>query len=254
MKTRRLDYGARAAYRGLVSRLEREGVPRGARILDYGCGSGTLVEYLRQAGYDAKGYDPHVPDHSTDTLLHTTYDVVVSVDVLEHEEDPADALRRLTTLVRPGGWVLLSTPNATGIDLKRPDYFALAIHAPYHRHILSPEALLRLAAQAGLSISNFSRRHVTDTPWPLANFALFREYTRRIDNTLDAAFDPPRYDLLWRHPRLVFWGLLGYFFGDDSQMTALFRRSEKAMPPSRTNRVRSPRREIEPVGDLGIMA
>lgn len=227
MKTRRLDYGARAAYRRLVARLKRAGVPRGARILDYGCGSGTLVEFLRQAGYNAEGYDPHVQERSTDTLVAGFYDVVVSVDVLEHEEDPAAGVRRLASLVRPGGWVLLSTPNATGIDLQRADFFALSLHAPYHRHILSPEALRNLADAAGLSMDLFSHRHVTDTPWPLANFALFREYTRRIDNTLDAAFDSPRYDLLWRHPLLVFWGLLGYFFGDDSQMTTLFRRTER---------------------------
>ena len=50
-----LDWTLAAGYHGLVRRLRNNGLEQGARILDYGCGGGLLVEYLGNKGYAAAG-------------------------------------------------------------------------------------------------------------------------------------------------------------------------------------------------------
>ncbi len=52
-------------------------------VLDYGCGKATLGRTLRQAGIDARDYDPGVPEFST---RPRKADLVACVDVLEHIE------------------------------------------------------------------------------------------------------------------------------------------------------------------------
>lgn len=53
-------------------------------ILDYGCGSGGVVNYLKEKYKIVEGYDPCVEKYST--YPNRTYDVLVSMDVLEHIE------------------------------------------------------------------------------------------------------------------------------------------------------------------------
>lgn len=53
-------------------------------IIDYGCGSGSVVQYLKETFDDVEGYDPCVKKYST--YPSRTYDVLISMDVLEHIE------------------------------------------------------------------------------------------------------------------------------------------------------------------------
>ena len=62
-----------------------EHIPRKARVLDYGCGKGNLVQAMKENGYFAHGYDPGVAEWSK-VPLKGTYDWVVSFDVMEHIE------------------------------------------------------------------------------------------------------------------------------------------------------------------------
>jgi cyclopropane fatty-acyl-phospholipid synthase-like methyltransferase len=53
-------------------------------IIDYGCGSGGVVKYLSERYNTVEGYDPCVEEFST--WPTKKYDVLVSMDVLEHIE------------------------------------------------------------------------------------------------------------------------------------------------------------------------
>lgn len=81
------------------------------RILDYGCGKGTLVRTLTDAGLDCKGYDPAVERFAKRPGFA---DLVVSVDVLEHIEP--DCLRTvlddIASLARKCLFVAISTVKA----------------------------------------------------------------------------------------------------------------------------------------------
>ncbi len=65
LNKRRLDVFARGTLRNLLGRLRRAGLAKEASILDYGCGNGVFIQYLKEKGYPrVEGYDPFVAPYS----------------------------------------------------------------------------------------------------------------------------------------------------------------------------------------------
>lgn len=91
------------------------------RILDYGCGTGWMTEILNQFG-DAQGVDlapgparsryPHLRFHDIHSVPDEPFDVVVSQEVIEHIDDQASYVDDLSRVLRKGGYLILTTPNA----------------------------------------------------------------------------------------------------------------------------------------------
>lgn len=83
-----------------VRMLHGRGLLRGA-VLDYGCGYGRDVAYLRSRGLDAEGYDPHyfpkAPARKFDTIV-----CFYVLNVLFEDEQTA-VLMDVARLLRPGG-------------------------------------------------------------------------------------------------------------------------------------------------------
>jgi 2-polyprenyl-3-methyl-5-hydroxy-6-metoxy-1,4-benzoquinol methylase len=100
-------YGSRGFNWGFL--VAGMGLVEGCRsILDYGCGKGTLVRTLTEAGLDCRGYDPAVARFAKPPQ---PADLVVSVDVLEHiEPETLDAvLDHIGGLTRKILFVAIST-------------------------------------------------------------------------------------------------------------------------------------------------
>ena len=97
----------------------------GGILVDVGCGKGLLWFYLaglfdRYVGVDIVRYEgfPETGEfHKVDLdsgrveLPDDSADVVVSVETIEHLENPRAFFRELVRLVRPGGWIVVTTPN-----------------------------------------------------------------------------------------------------------------------------------------------
>ena len=95
------------------------------RLADVGCGNGDLWQVLRArftscVGLDAVRYDGLPSDvefHGADLdaprlpLPDASVDTAAAVEVIEHLENPRAFVRELARIVRPGGWVVISTPN-----------------------------------------------------------------------------------------------------------------------------------------------
>jgi SAM-dependent methyltransferase len=100
-----------------------------ARVVDAGCGHGVVVEALRARGYDALGFDPsrfmiEQAQASSPASRHAfaegtidnipfagDFDAMMCFEVLEHIDDPVDALHALRARLRQEGTLIFSTPN-----------------------------------------------------------------------------------------------------------------------------------------------
>ena len=95
------------------------------RWLDYGCGNGGLVRYVRSSiacditGYDEgwiveKAIDSGIPITRNKESLYSApkFDIITAIEVLEHVEDPINVLREIRSLMKPGGLFFFTTGNA----------------------------------------------------------------------------------------------------------------------------------------------
>ena len=145
---------------------------RGARglLADVGCGGGDLWPLVRGAfqgyvGLDAVRYPP-LPadvdfrpvnlDGGELPLADASVDAAVAIEVIEHLENPRALARELSRIVKPGGWVVLTTPN----QLSALSLLTLAVKGrfsafqdsayPAHRTALLEIDLRRIMGECGL--------------------------------------------------------------------------------------------------------
>ena len=125
-------------------------VGTGNRVLDVGCSSGYLAEPLSERGNTIVGLelDPAaareaerfcervlVGDVETMELPlePASFDVVLCGDVVEHLREPVAALARLRPFLKPGGRLVLSTPNIANWAIRLSLLArSLAVHRPRH--------------------------------------------------------------------------------------------------------------------------
>jgi hypothetical protein len=102
---------AAPAYMAYLSRTALPVVERltaGAHGLDFGCGPTTGIETLLSArGFRVDSYDPIFLPRPE--LLNIRYDFALCCEAAEHFFSPALEFERLSRLVKPGGWLGVSS-------------------------------------------------------------------------------------------------------------------------------------------------
>jgi 2-polyprenyl-3-methyl-5-hydroxy-6-metoxy-1,4-benzoquinol methylase len=221
----RLDALVRLVCRTLWHRLRRAGLERRHRILDYGCGSGCLVEYLRARGHaQVWGYDAYSGFAGTPDVLGAQYDAIIAQDVVEHVEDPRALLEELGKLAARGALIAVGTPDAAAVDLARAERFVHQLHQPYHRHLFSRSALLAAGEALGWRVERVYGSHYTNTWVPMVNMRFGLHYARCFDDTVDLAFDPVRLSPSLLTPRALALALFGGLRPPPSDVLVVFRR------------------------------
>jgi SAM-dependent methyltransferase len=147
----------------------------GGEVLDLGCGEGALSQRLADVGYRVLSVDveeavfrastPFVrldfnAQSSMDDFVSThanRFDVVLGVEVIEHLQDPWRYLRNLTAMARPGGLILVTTPNVTSwysrirfLFTGRLHQFADSDRLYGHINPVAEDELRYIAASVGL--------------------------------------------------------------------------------------------------------
>lgn len=135
------------------------------RLLEVGCGSGDRLVSLRSRGWEVEGQevDPlavqfckekqnlevHYGRLEDLKLGAGAYDAILMSHVLEHVEDPVPLLRESLRLLKPGGRLLLTTPNIKGFGHLIYRKHWLALDPPRHLLIYTPTALKKILYEAG---------------------------------------------------------------------------------------------------------
>jgi 2-polyprenyl-3-methyl-5-hydroxy-6-metoxy-1,4-benzoquinol methylase len=158
------------AIHRMVARAVATHAPRAARLVDVGCGRGDLWAALQPitasySGLDAVFYDGFPIegefiranlDDDEWPLPRANADVVTAVETIEHVENPWAFMRQLSGLAKPGGVVIVTTPNQLSmlsiitLVMKRRFSAFQDSHYPAHRTALLESDLDRAVSAAGL--------------------------------------------------------------------------------------------------------
>jgi len=224
LNKRRLDVYARATLGNLLKRLVLAGLAKkGASILDYGCGNGVFIEYLREKGYtQVEGYDPFVAPYTH--APEAQFDCVVANDVIEHVSDPRRTIRDCTKLVKEGGLLYLGTADSEPVEMAELEPHIMRLHQPFHRVIITQKSLLRLAEETGFELVRAYRRSYMDTLIPFSNYRFLDEFSGALGHDLDLALKPEAGKIMLTRPRLWFYAFFGYFFPSAAEPAVLLRR------------------------------
>jgi SAM-dependent methyltransferase len=141
----------------------------GGRLLDVGCGDGRFLWALDPKRWDRVGVEPVGPvvelvrsrfpeiqfilgDAFSPELPLASFDVITLWHSIEHFQDPFGALNAIGRLLRPGGKLIVSTPNFAGWQAQFFREHWYAFDAPRHLFYFSPVALNSLLQKAGLQV------------------------------------------------------------------------------------------------------
>ncbi len=161
----------------------------GGRLLEVGCGSGQALRVLGELGWDAEGVDfdraaverararglaVRLGSLREQGYAAESFDAVVMSHLIEHVPDPLLVLEECRRVLKPGGRLVILTPNAGswGHAVFQEHWFALEI--PRHLVVFDPRNLRRLVESAGLRV----RRLVTTSRWAREIWIRSREIRR----------------------------------------------------------------------------
>lgn len=162
-------------------RLVSEVLAPGARILDVAAAQGNFSMALAELGFDVtwndlredlagyvrlkqeRGRIEYAPGNVFEVDFATAFDAVLLTEVIEHVAHPDRLLARIASLLRPGGYVIMTTPNGKYFRNGLPKFSECGDPAIYegvqfkpdadgHIFLLHPDEIGPLAASAGLQV------------------------------------------------------------------------------------------------------
>ncbi len=112
-----------SGYVDYLNRFATEAVDpfiKAGKGLEFGSGPGpVLFALLKKRGFDMRHYDPFY--HPEQSVFKTTYDLITSTEVFEHFQNPLKEIKRLISLLKPGGILAVMTcfhPKNDAVFLK----------------------------------------------------------------------------------------------------------------------------------------
>jgi 2-polyprenyl-3-methyl-5-hydroxy-6-metoxy-1,4-benzoquinol methylase len=119
-------------YASVLKAVRELNLPTGAKVLDAPCGDGEVAIDVAKAGFEVSGMDilSELPPEAKSVLgdrfrradltgklpwPDSIFDLVLSVEGVEHLENPFTFVRETHRILRPGGIFLLTTPNIAAL-------------------------------------------------------------------------------------------------------------------------------------------
>ena len=178
------NHGYVAAYENRwrqTLRLLTDVLEPGGRVLDLAAAQGNFSLALAEMGYDVtwndlrgelaeyvrlkheRGQIHFEPGNAFELKFPSLFDAVLITEVMEHVAHPDELLRKAASFVRPGGYIVMTTPNGAyfrnGLprfsDCSDPSIYEAEQFKPDadgHIFLLHPDEILALARRAGLHV------------------------------------------------------------------------------------------------------
>ena len=152
------------------------------KILDLGCGGGLVCEPLAKLGANVTGVDfvkqnieaakihamknklkiNYIHKDVNDIKLKSSYDVIIAYEVLEHLKDWPDLIKKIKTLLKANGKLIISTINRNFFSKIIAIYFAEKIlkWIPEDTHdynkFIKPKELETVLQRENFKVNNFT--------------------------------------------------------------------------------------------------
>jgi 2-polyprenyl-6-hydroxyphenyl methylase/3-demethylubiquinone-9 3-methyltransferase len=165
-------------------RLLTDVLPAGAHVLDVAAAQGNFSLTLAEMGYEVtwndrraeladyvrlkheRGTISYCPGDAFEIDLPRLFDAALITEIIEHTAHPDEFLKRIAALIRPGGYIIMTTPNGSYFRNHLPKfsdcsdstvYEARQFHPDSDGHIflLHPEEIEPLGKRAGLQLERF---------------------------------------------------------------------------------------------------
>jgi 2-polyprenyl-3-methyl-5-hydroxy-6-metoxy-1,4-benzoquinol methylase len=199
------------AFKQVLIQLDLKG-----EILDFGAGRGNLTKHLQQlenfsiTAIDLMLRPPEIDEsikwiswdlNNALDIPDSSFDVIISAEVIEHLENPRAVVREWCRLLRPGGTLIFSTPNNESwrslIALILQGHFVYFGDTSYPAHItaLLRKDIERILVEAGFTDVNFFFTNIGTIPkfpslhWQTISAGLLKGI-RYSDNLLAIANKP----------------------------------------------------------------
>ena len=137
--------------------------PKG-QLLDVGCGSGWLLKNMKDLGWCVEGvdFDPVAVENAREEGLpvhfgsledqqypSNYFDAITMSHLIEHVYNPLQLLRECYPILKPGGYLVVVTPNGESWGHRIFKNNWRGLEPPRHLHIFIIQSLRHLAEKAG---------------------------------------------------------------------------------------------------------
>jgi len=138
------------------------------RLLDVGCGNGLFLDQMRQLGWEVMGVEPDGEAVSVareklgleifmGSLEETKFpdehfDAITMNHVIEHVPDPIGLLMECHRILKPGGKMVVITPNIESLGAYHFGDSWIHWDPPRHLHLFSLKIIQACAEQVGLEV------------------------------------------------------------------------------------------------------
>lgn len=139
------------------------------KLLDVGCGGGRFLNRMKKRGWKVEGIDfdvqatnkvtarygiqTHVGDLTQCALRANSFNVITMSQTIEHLHDPIATLHESLRILKPGGLLVMTTPNVNSLGANEFGAFWRGWEAPRHLHLFSVESLQQLTQRAGFEVT-----------------------------------------------------------------------------------------------------
>jgi len=176
-----------------VKKILMQNIGKSENILEVGSGLGYLTYAIRQEGYSATGLDI-----STDAVNKARasfgnnyicedvyqyalknigkFDVVLLTEIIEHVPDPSAFLDALMSLLKPGGKLIISTPNKSAYPSN--EYWNTEL-PPVHLTWLSEDSFIAISLQKNFSVSFFDFSDFNKKHFDFTKYKYYESYNKR---------------------------------------------------------------------------